>query len=198
MTFLLAPMLLLFAGLLVMSGVRKLLAPHQAATFVRVAFGMPPKAARSMILGFSLWEIALGATLAVGWRLAYVLPLSLGLVAVLLAVRIVGRRRAPRVPCGCFGTSAAHPRVTTGLSAHAVLLLAVAVLWRTLGQEGDSIWVKNLQEAHSLAEGLAAALYLMLAVGTAYCAALWLQSLEQAGHATQSLVAACRRIGART
>jgi uncharacterized membrane protein YphA (DoxX/SURF4 family) len=92
---------ILLASLFLFSGIAKLFSPQTASTFISDLLSLSSDNSFSLVLLLSLFELALGLSLLVGFKLNIISFLSslFLLLTVVVGLYFFGEDK----PCGCFG-----------------------------------------------------------------------------------------------
>lgn len=115
------------AGVLLWSGVSKILHPWKAA-LAMADFGVVRVPRRSFGLGLGATELMLGVVLAVGQASRLALLVAVFLFLVFTALIAHSLLRGDRFPCQCFGADDARLGVISLLRAFGLLLLSGVLL----------------------------------------------------------------------
>jgi len=114
------------ASVLVVSGVRKLVAPNGLAQAVR-ELGMPRLLSRpAVVRSFAAIEVCTAAALTLPWR-AVATTLGIAVALSFIGLGVLGVSRPGSAACGCFGQDKGHPLGFRNIVAGLAVLISVAV-----------------------------------------------------------------------
>ncbi|MGI8862960.1 MAG: MauE/DoxX family redox-associated membrane protein [Solirubrobacteraceae bacterium] len=114
------------ASVLVVSGVRKLVAPNGLAQALH-ELGIPRLLTRpAVVRGFAAAEVCTATAVTLPWR-AVATSLGIAVALSFVALGVLGVSRPGNAACGCFGQGKGHPLGFRNIVAGLAVLICVAV-----------------------------------------------------------------------